>query len=200
MEKKRYSEDSDALCQHATKYELNHALVKLIQKTTGESTHVIMNNIIAETNKMFKELDIDPNSKKAGAIWSKGWGKNSSHYWSTSYKRRNKLITYANTDISFNLIVNIHWCEDNSTYVRNPNGTYGRTDGPHNINEVTIKVTLPNKTLKYSTSDMSMLLAEGDILDESSDLDELDIKQSKPPRKKKTKTDTTKVQEIGEES
>ena len=66
-----YEYESDEACTHETTYSLNHALVQLIQKTTGEFTHVIMNNIIAETNKMFTELSIDPNSKSAGATWQR---------------------------------------------------------------------------------------------------------------------------------
>jgi hypothetical protein len=191
--KKQHEHSSDPECTHETTYELNHALVQLIQKTTSEFTHVIMNNIIAETNKMFDELSIDPNSKTAGATWQKGWGHNSKYYWYSNYqgKRKNKLVTYPNTDIRFNLIVTTTWHNEYAEY------DYDRVTGrsivrnqKENFNKVKVKVTLPNKTLTYTTSDMSMLLAEGDILDESTAIEDLDIKQSKPPRKKKAKTDS----------
>jgi hypothetical protein len=188
---KDYASDASTECVCDTTYELNHALVQLIQKTSGEQTHIIMNNIIAETNKMFKELEIDPNSKASGANWQQVWGPHTGKEWYSGYspRRKNRLVTYPNTDIKFNLIVTLKW---HNLFQENKyeNGKWTQTKNIKNCNEVKVKVTLPNKILKYTTGDMSMLLAEGDILDESINLDELEIQQSKPPRKKKTKTDS----------
>jgi hypothetical protein len=188
----KHSFNSNETCIHETFYELNHALVRLIQKTTNEFTHVIMNNIIAEANNMIKELQIDPNSKKSGATWGRYHYDGRYQWYRHNAKRKNKLVTYPNTDIKFNLVCSIIWHDEYVDYAYDPKTHKSKKiKEVENVNFITFKVFLPNKILKFSTSDMSQLLAEGDILDESVDLDEVEIKQSKPPKKKKkTETDT----------
>src|SRR6478736_6888291 len=145
----KYIYDTSSVCTHDTTYELNHALVQLIQKSTGKQTHEIMNTIIAETNAMFKELEIDPNSKTAGAKWKKGWIHNAKYQWVATWnpKRKNKLVTFPGTDVKFNLIINIKYHEQFQQWDPNKPNSYGGQGSweikAENCNEIKIKVTLP---------------------------------------------------------
>lgn len=199
-----FSEDKK--CNFDIDWELNHTLMLIIQKTTGEKTHEILNTVISEFNKMIKEIEFDLSSKKAGATWQRdpysGWNNKPSRMcWYSSVKRRNRILTYPNTDIKLNLKVTCSYSHyEGHRSIQTTDGTYKSRKVPENTNHVTVVVELPIKKLKFSTTDINDILADGDIFDVSTDVAEPELKQSKPPRKKKTKADTNKEQEIGEET
>jgi hypothetical protein len=190
---------SDVVCSSNISWEFNHTLMLIIQKTTGQQTHEIMNTVVAELDKMTKEIGFDLNSKKSGAEWRKEWtgwrepitGKKG---WDGTHKRRNRALKYPGTEITFNMVITCYYCSGTNTKSEWKNGGWVNQLLPENCNDVTVKVTLPNKTLKFTTSDMSMILAEGDILDESSDLQDVEIKSSPTledkKKRRKTKTDS----------
>jgi hypothetical protein len=187
--------DKSQACTFETEYELNHVLLLLIQKTTGQQTHEIMSNVLLEFNIMMKEHGIDLTKKTAACLMRKNW--DGLCYWTGGEKRKRKYIKYLNTAIAFNISVVIRWT-GNQEQVWTGDG-YRKCKT--NCNYVKIKINLPQKTIKFDDKNMSLILAEGDLLDFSDDIEDVKLKgsltvaekQAKEKQKKlKTKTDSKK--------
>jgi hypothetical protein len=186
-------------CEASISYNLQHVLMVMIQKITGHKTHEIFNNMSTIIADMQKDFDMDFRKKTLCREW------NDIHReWTYSYrigKNKKKLVTYPGTDIKFYIVLK---CEYNGDKVRRRwgdshkyiHGKYVK-DPKENTNYVEVSVYVPQKKIVFTEDTMAKVLMEGDLLDVSDDLEEAELKDSTPKRKKETTTDSKSKKKKG---
>jgi hypothetical protein len=184
-----YRKDPDAECKSKINYNLQQVLLVIIQKTTGHPTHTIFANISIEIDKICAEFNIDFKSKTATMEWKDRRGQ-----WDNCQNKvRKKLVSYPGTDIKFFVSLKTDYIGSISrwggSYLHGK--YYEGKDLQSNTNYAEISIYVPQKRILFTEETMQEVLAEGDLLDMSNDIEEPIIKESKV-RKKKTKTDTKK--------
>lgn len=200
MKKKDPYYDPDEEANKQISYELNHALLKLIQKTTNQQTHEILNYLVSEFETMIKEYSIDLSKKTATCVWRKSWDGKTGNWCHNTECRKKKSLIYPGTDITYYMSCSVFWNGTQTDMWDSKKMHYVKCEP--NTNFTKVVVNLPSKMLRFNETDLAMALAEGDLLDMSSDIEEVQLKSSLTPaekearkelrkKKKKTKTDTT---------
>lgn len=173
-------------CECKTNYTLQQVLLVLIQKMTGHQTHVIFTNISAELDKLYTEFNIDIKKKTATLQWDAN--PRYQRWYSSTNKARKKLVTYPGTDIQFYVTVKIEYFDQLSRYDggRYIHGKYiQKKDVTENTNYIEVSVYVPQKRITFTETSMQEVLAEGDLLDMSSDIEEPELKTDSNKKKKK---------------
>lgn len=180
-----YLEDPSIECNSSTHYTLQQVLLILIQKITGHQTHVIFSNIELELNKMYEEFGIDIKSKKAVLKWKTYGGG----FWDGHHKTisKKKLVTYPQTDIKFYISIKVQYFShldrwDGGAYINNR--YIKKTELQNNTNYIDVSMYVPQKRILFSETSMQEVLMEGDLLDMSDDIEELDSKTDSKNKKK----------------
>ena len=188
-----YLTDPSPDCEAKFNYSMQQVLMVLVQKSTGHKTHEIFNNIAAELEKIRQEFDVDFKSKTLTKKWDYLYRDKTHKQW--VFKRAaniKKLVCYPGTDIKFFIAVKVHYIANKSRWGNHIHGKYiDEKDIAENCNYVEVSIYVPQKRITFTDETMQAVLAEGDLLDMSEDIQEPTIKESKARgRKKKTTTDS----------
>lgn len=194
MTNKHQLEKNDR-CEHKTLFSVTHSIMLLLQKSTNMQTHEIMSILTEQYEKIVEEYELDLNKKSAKRIIS--YWSNHKEEWIPQEKRIKKHITFPNTDVVLSCNISIWWHADDGVELRP--GTYDKSKkknvlikfGP-NTNIVKFNVIMPQSKLFFNSEDIGKLVLEGDLLDASEDIDELQKKDSVTPAQRKARAEQQK--------